>query len=149
MGFINDEEGDIERGNPVHGARLGQLLGREEEEARAALLQGLPGLFLFRRGVRGVDGDGAPRPGRFQQPLQLVFLQGDQRGNDDDGAVAVAVQQQGRHLVDGGFAVPGGHDGEDIAALGQGAHAGELAFTEFCQAEALGRQLAELGFGVG
>jgi hypothetical protein len=95
--------------------------------------------------VRGVDRDAAARTGGFPQPVQLVLLQGDQRGYDDCGPLLLTVQQEGRDLVDGGLPVAGGHDGEDVPTGGEGAHSGELAFPEVRQAKGGGREPAEFG----
>ncbi len=145
VGLVHHEQGDVERRDPLHGAGLGELFRGEEEERRLAAFHRPPGALLLGGAVRGVDRDGAARPRRFPQPVQLVLLQGDQRGHDDGGPLLPAVQQEGRDLVDGRLPVAGGHDGEDVPAGGEGAHPGELAFAEVRQAKGDVREVAEVG----
>jgi hypothetical protein len=53
------------------------------------------------------------------------------------------VQVLRRDLVDGGFAVAGGHHCQDVAAAGQGADAGQLAVPQVRQGEGRRRQGGE------
>ena len=145
MGLVHHEQGDVERRDPFHRAVLGQLLRGEEEERRPAAFHRLPGPLLLGGAVRGVDCDGAAGPRRVPQPVQLVLLQGDQRGHDDGGPLLPAVQQEGGHLVDGRLPVAGGHHGEDVPAGGKGAHPGELAVAEVGKAKGDVREPAEVG----
>ena len=124
---------------------LASCSGARKRNAASPLSTARQASLLLGGAVRGVDRDGAARPRRFPQPVQLVLLQGDQRGHDDGGPLLPAVQQEGGDLVDGRLPVAGGHDGEDVPAGGEGAHPGELAFAEVRQAKGDVREVAEVG----
>ena len=145
--LVHHEQRDVQGREPLHGFGLGQLLGRQEDEDGVAAFGGFPGGVHLGIAAAGVDGDGGFPAEVFQQAVQLVLLQGDQRGNDDGGTgrrapdfrrgrrallvpAMVSVQVQRGHLVDGRLAVAGGHHGEDVPAGGKGAHSGELAVPE-------------------
>ena len=61
----------------------------------------------------------------------LVFHEGDERADDQGGAAA----GDGGELVAEGFAGAGGHDEQDVAAVGGGAADGFLVGAEGCEAE--------------
>ena len=70
----------------------------------------------------------------------LVVHEGDERGDDECGAAAC----DGGKLIAEGFAGSGGHDEEDVTAVGGGAADGLLVGAELGEAEGL----VEEGFEV-
>jgi hypothetical protein len=117
----------------VEHLRLAELLGREEEELDVAGAQRLEGRLARLLRLAAVGLHGAAGAGVLEQARDLVALQGDERA-DHDGR---AVEQQGRHLVDGALARAGGHDDERVAPGEDVLHGLELAGTELVPAEGL------------
>ena len=85
VGLVHHEQRDVQGREPVHGFGLGQLFRGQEEEHGVAALGGFPGVVHLGVAAAGVDGDGGLTAQRLQQAVQLVLLQGDQRGDHDGG----------------------------------------------------------------
>ena len=99
-------------------------LGCDEEELEGAVEVVAAGLAGFVAGEAGVDaGDAEAGGGELGG---LVVHEGDEGGDDERGAAA----GDGGELVAEGFACSGGHDEEDVAAVGGGAADGFLVGAE-------------------
>ena len=99
-------------------------LGCDEEELEGAVEVVAAGLAGFVAGEAGVDaGDAETGGGEFGG---LIVHQRDEGGDDEGGAAA----GYGGELVAEGFACSGGHDEEDVAAVGGGAADGFLIGAE-------------------
>ena len=106
-------------------------LGCDEEELEGAVEVVAAGLAGVVAGEAGVDaGDAEAGGGELGG---LVVHEGDERGDDERGASA----GDGGELVAEGFAGSGGHDEQDVAAVGGGAADGLLIGAEGGEAEGL------------
>ena len=132
VGLVDDEQRDARGPQRLDDLVVGQLLGGEEHVLGTAVAQLLPRPAGLRRALRGVDHHGVGRLG-VGEPLPLVALQGDQRG-DDHGR---AVEQQGGNLVDRRLACAGGQHREHVAAVGERLHGRQLLGAQLCPAERL------------
>jgi hypothetical protein len=138
--LVDDEQRDTGGAQRVDDLVVGQLLGGEEHVLGRAVAQLVPRTAGLRGALGGVDHDGVGRVGTGE-PLALVALQGDQRGDDHRRA----VQEQGGDLVDRGLARSGGQHGQHVAAVRHGLHRLQLFGTQLRPAEGLLCDAAELG----
>ena len=125
------------------GEHLGEVgdahaLGCDEEELEGAVEVVAAGLAGFVAGEAGVDaGDAEAGGGELGG---LVVHEGDE-GRDDEGGAAAG---DGGELVAEGLSCSGGHDEEDVAAVGGGAADGFLVGAKGCEAEGLVEQGGEV-----
>ena len=103
MGFVDGEQGQGQRLQPIEKAGAQQSLGGDIEQIQLALLKGPPHGGSLRGLQRGVEG-GGPHP-RLAQALHLVLHQGDQGRHHHPHPAAA----QGRDLITERFATAGGH----------------------------------------
>ncbi len=73
--------------------------------------------------MRGGDAEGAER-------IDLIFHEGDERGDDDGGAFAELGEVECGGLVAERFSAAGGEDDERVAAIEHGLHGGLLQRAE-------------------
>ena len=140
VGFVDGDEGGFALGEHLGEAGDAHALGGDEEEVEGAVevvAAGLAGVFA---GEAGVDaGDAEAEGGELGG---LVVHEGDERADDQRGAAA----GDGGELVAEGLAGSGGHDEQDVAAVGGGVADGFLVGAEVAVAE---DAVEELGEGLG
>ena len=138
MSFVDgDEAGFLFR---EHLGEVGDAhaLGCDEEELEGAVEVVAAGLAGFVAGEAGVDAGDAKAGGG--ELVGLVVHEGDE-GRDDEGSAAAG---DGGELVAEGFSCSGGHDEQDVAAVGGGAADGFLIGAEGREAEGLVEQGGEI-----
>lgn len=128
--LVHHQQPGTDGGEPVRDVRLGQLLGSEEDHVDRGGADAGPCRLVVASALGGVDGGGAQRAGS-EQTLHLVALKRDQRRHDHD---RTAEQDRG-HLVHGGLARAGRHDGEYVTPLHHGLHRAELGRAQLLPAE--------------
>ena len=124
VGLVDGDEGGLAAGEHLGEAGDAHALGGDEEELEGAVevvAAGLAGVFA---GEAGVDAGYAEA--EVGELGGLVVHEGDERGDDERGASA----GDGGELVAEGLAGSGGHDEEDVAAVGGGAADGFLIGAE-------------------
>jgi hypothetical protein len=112
VGLVDDEEGGGGLLETRQRLLVGELLRGEEEEFRPALLD-VAERFLPRSRAEGRVDDGGVSDVLGGDRFGLVFLEGDQRRNDDGGA----EEQRPGNLVDGRLAGAGRQDREGVVAV--------------------------------
>ena len=129
VGFVDGDERGLAAGEHLGEAGDAQALGCDEEEVEGAVEVVAAGLAGVVAGEAGVDaGDAEAVCGELGG---LVVHERDERGDDERGALA----GDGGKLVAEAFAGAGGHDEEDVAAVGGGAADGFLVGAEGGEAE--------------
>jgi hypothetical protein len=140
VGLVDDEHRGLRVPHGVDHLRLGQLLGRQEDEADRSVRQRREHLALLPVGKAGVEPDGAAhRAAQVGQPVDLVALERDERRDHHDRP----VQEQAGHLVDRRLARTGREDGERVAAADDGLHRPFLAGPELLEPEDLAGHLPD------
>ena len=138
VGFVDGYEGRLATGEHLGEVGNAHALGCDEEELEGAVEVVAAGLAGFVAGEAGVDaGDAKAGGGELGG---LVVHEGDEGGDYEGGAAA----SDGRKLIAEGFSCTGGHDKEDVTAVGGGAADGLLVGAELGEAEGL----VEEGFEV-
>ena len=120
VGLVDGDEGGLAACEHLGEAGDAHALGCDEEELEGAVEVVAAGLAGFFAGEAGVDaGDAEAGGGELGG---LVVHEGDEWGDDEGGAAA----GDGGELVAEGFSGSGGHDEENVAAVGGGAADGLL-----------------------
>ncbi len=131
VGLVDGDEGRLALGEHLGEAGDAHALGGDEEELEGAVevvAAGLAGLLAVEPGVDA--GDLEAGGGEL---VGLIVHQGDERADDQRGAAA----RDGGQLVAEALAGAGGHDEQDVAAVGGGAADGLLVGAEGGEAEGL------------
>ena len=139
VGFVDGDERGLAAGEHLGEAGDAEALGRDEEEVEGAVevvAAGLAGVVSRKAGVDAADAEavGGELGG-------LVVHERDERRDDQRGAPA----SDGGKLVAEGLAGAGGHDQENVAAVGGGAADGFLVGAEGGEAEGVLEQGGEVG----
>ena len=138
VGFVDCDERGLLAGEHLGEVGDAHALGCDEEELEGAVEIVAAGLAGFVAGEAGVDaGDAEAGGGEFGG---LVVHEGDE-GRDDEGGASAS---DGGELVAEGFSGSGGHDEEDVAAVGGGAADGFLIGAEGWKAEGCVEQGGEV-----
>ena len=138
--LVHHEQGRPCRVDRVHDLGLGELLRREEHEADRSVRQCLQdGVLVAGRHARVQLGGPTRAVLDLGQPLDLVALQGDQRGDHDDRP----VEQLARDLVDRRLPRAGRQDREGVPAGDDRLHRLLLAGPELRESEDVARELAD------
>ena len=129
MGFIDGEEGDFGAAEAIDEGVAGEAFWGDVEDFELAVEEvgvELLGLFGGERGIESGGGDAFGAEG-----IDLIFHEGDQRGDDEGGA----IEEEGWELVAEGFAGAGGEESESGLVIEEGGDDFELTVAELGVAE--------------
>jgi hypothetical protein len=129
VGFVDGEEPGAQAGHDALKAGGVEAFGGDVEQAVETGFEFLDDAALHGAGQGAVEDDGGDA--LVSKLLDLVFHEGDQRG-DDDGEAAL---NGGGELVAQAFAGAGGHDAQDVPAGEDLADDLALGGTEIVEAE--------------
>ena len=140
VGFVDGDEGGLAAGEHLGEAGDAQALGRDEEEVESAVEVVAAGLAGVVAGEAGVDAADAEAVGG--ELGGLVVHERDERARRP---ARCRLRSDGGKLVAEGLAGAGGHDEQDVAAVGGGAADGFLVGAEGGEAEGALEQGGEVG----